>query len=78
MLASEGEKLTIHELDEALITVNLSTHAFHADRREQGGALDEGAAEHEEGSAKESSREVTTNSHFEPVPVDATKSSRME
>jgi len=71
VFASEGEKLTTHKLNEAFELASLFTHAFHADRKEQGRALDEGAAEHEEGSAKASSFEVTTKSHWErPVAAE--------
>jgi len=72
---SGGEKLTTHELDDGYNSVSLFTHAFQADRREQGRALDEGAAEQDEGSAKESSREVTTNSHCENPVAAETKAS---
>jgi len=69
------EEITFKKLNEAFELASLFTHAFHADRREQGRALDEGAAEHDEGSAKASSFDVTTNSQCARPVATETKAS---
>ena len=77
---SQGAKVMTHDLDGAFdfASISLSTHALQADRREHAGVAVEESFEHNEGSAKESSREVTTKFHWaKPVLAGSTRSSRI-